>query len=121
MKRRTMENTFKTLYAMSSKGKVKQWGIEVINNGDGTSTIRKKSGYHNQIITENDKIIREGKNIGRANETTSHTQALAEAIAAWILRKDQNFIETIPDKNTELKIQRPMLVHKFLDRKKYIK
>lgn len=70
-----------TLYATNKKGEVKVWSIRV----DGTSknaiiTIETASKEGASPVVRNETIS-EGKNIGRANETTALEQAILEAKA----------------------------------------
>lgn len=81
---------FPTLVGTSSAGKIKKWTIRV-NDNNGYSVIVVEHGYENgkmQIIT---KDIREGKNIGKKNETTPYEQAISEAKAAWLKKQDAGY------------------------------
>ena len=82
-----MNREFDTLYAMASTGKVKQWGIEVKLNDDGTASIIKKYGQLDGKLIVNEKIITKGKNLGKKNATTPLTQAIADAQSAWNSKK----------------------------------
>jgi len=79
------------LYGVARTGKVKQWQAAVQGNDDGTATIIIQSGYVGQKITERPKVIRKGKNIGKANETTPFEQALSQIESAWNKKRDQNY------------------------------
>jgi DNA ligase-1 len=68
------------LYGVSSTGKTKTWMYEVINSGNNTATLKITHGYLDGKMQEDVKIYSEGKNIGRANETTPFEQALKEGI-----------------------------------------
>lgn len=68
-----------TVYQLDSKGNVKQWSVQVSKNTDGTATILVEHGLENGAITPESTIIKEGKNPGKANETTPFTQAVKEA------------------------------------------
>lgn len=105
------------VYQLDSKGNVKQWSVQVSKNADGTATILVEHGLENGAITPESTIIKEGKNPGKANETTPFTQAVKEAESklAGKIRKGY-----VADK-TQLKashilgsgVTEPMLAHKY--------
>lgn len=70
---------FPTLYGKPSSGdKIKIWKLEVVD--DYTQAIvRRTHGYEGYKETISERIITEGKNKGRANETTYLEQAINEA------------------------------------------
>lgn len=92
--------TFPTLYALSSTQKIKQWTVSVFENDDGTSIIRKDHGQTGKKITENNRNIKKGKNIGKSNETTPVQQAMSEAESAINVKRYANYEFEIPDPNT---------------------
>lgn len=67
-----------TLYQKDSKGRTKVWTCEVINKVDHAE-IHTYSGLEGGKMTPEITPITEGKNHGRANETTCHEQARLEA------------------------------------------
>jgi len=83
--------TLPKLYGLSRIGKVKEWQVSVqeMENGQAVYTVR--SGYVDGKIRDIPKIIRKGKNIGKANETTPFEQALSEAQSAWTSKRDENY------------------------------
>lgn len=91
---------FPTLYAVSSTKKVKEWTVSVFENSDGIAVVRKEYGYVGKKIVTNDRKIRKGKNIGKANETTPITQALSESESSVNVKRDANHEYEIPDLNT---------------------
>jgi len=101
---------FETLYGLASTNKVKQWGVEVVENEDQTATIIVNTGYIDGKIREIPKLISEGKNIGRSNETTPFEQAVSEAQSAWNKKRDQNYeLEPMDPNNYKPRIMLPML------------
>lgn len=75
------EQYYKILFELDSKGFMKTWAIFVLedtfdNNGAIIRTIYGRVGGKQQI---DDTKVLEGKNIGKANETTAWEQAVAEA------------------------------------------
>lgn len=117
--------TFPTLYAKNSGGGLKSWDIAVIPNSDHStafdiSVVYGKIGGKMQSATE---TIFEGKNLGRANETTIEQQALAEAQAKWQLQKTKKgYVESVEAAlagEVDALVQGgifPMLAQKFKDR-----
>ncbi len=112
------ESIWPQLYALASTGKVKTWQIKVRNNGDGTATVTSTFGQHGGKLQDKVEIIREGKNLGRANETTPHGQALSEAASDFQRKLDKKYTETIPGAmdHQEADILLPMLALDFRKR-----
>lgn len=70
---------FPLLYGKPSSGdKIKVWKLQVIDNIT-QAIIRRTHGYEGYKETRSERIITEGKNKGRANETTYLEQAIKEA------------------------------------------
>lgn len=72
-----------TLYKIDSKGKQREWSVTV--NGDAFTTSAGLSGGKQTTKT----TICKPKNVGRANEKTASDQALFEAEAKWIKKRDR--------------------------------
>jgi len=99
-----------TLYGLSKKGKVKQWGTWVEDNEDGTAMLNVESGLVGGKIRFIPKVIKKGKNIGKSNETTPFTQAVSEAKSAWNKKRNKNYEPKIMDPNNYIpRIMLPML------------
>ena len=109
-----MIKSFPTLYKLTSTGDIQQWDVAV----EG-STIRTSWGRKGGTIQVTEDIITEGKNIGKANETSAEEQALAEAEATWTKKLKKDYAETEKDamagKASSLVEGGilPMLAHKF--------
>jgi ATP-dependent DNA ligase len=86
--------TFPTLFGEASTGKVKQWSIRVFED-NGLAVIEIQHGYHNGKLQTNQKVISEGKNIGKRNETTPLQQAISEAQSQWIKKKENGYSEQL--------------------------
>jgi len=84
--------TFPMLFGEASTGKTKQWSICVVEE-DGCGVIRVEHGYEGGKLQVLLKTIREGKNLGRKNATTAVEQALSEARAAWVKKKESGYAE----------------------------
>lgn len=106
--------TLPTLYGRSTNGKVKQWSISVIKMGDGSCYIETKHGYEDGKKQLDQRFIGEGKNIGRANETSPYEQACLEAKSAHLRKKDDGYVEdkaSIPSVSDGMFL--PMLAHRY--------
>ena len=108
-----LKKTFPTLYKLTSTGAVQQWTISVV--GNEIHTVYGQVGGKLQIATPD--IIKEGKNIGRSNETTAEEQALAEAQSKWEKKTKAKYVEDISRASAgESDVEGgydPMLAHKF--------
>lgn len=104
------------LFGKASSGKIKLWRGEVVDNGDGTFSIFVDHGMKGGKLQCDEKIITEGKNIGRSNETTPYEQAVSELKSAWTKKKDELYVEDMADivDNTS-GFFLPMLAHKFTE------
>lgn len=101
------------LYKYSSIGKIQEWEIWVESN-----VIHKSHGQQNGKKQHTTDTISIGKNIGRANETTSKQQAEFEAKALWTKKRNKDYRETIEELSKTTKTSSfggflPMLAHKY--------
>lgn len=78
-----MKQFLPTLLKTDSRGITQEWRVWTHAKIDGTCELGTIYGRQGGKMQEHSIIIREGKNIGRANETTPITQALAEAQSMW--------------------------------------
>lgn len=103
-----------TLYKIDSKGKIREWRIEVKDNGTYASVIT-TAGLQDGKQVETVIDVYEGKNIGRANETTYYTQAVADAIssAESKLRGEYRFTIEESSKGELRGGKAPMLAQKY--------
>lgn len=116
--------TFPTLYAKNSTGGLKFWSVMVEANPDHSTaynviTSYGKLGGKEQTAVE---TIFEGKNVGKANETSVYQQALNEAKSKWELqKKKKGYVESQEDAlagKVDAVVQGgifPMLAEKFRD------
>jgi ATP-dependent DNA ligase len=81
--------TFPVLFKKTNTGAIQEWRIAV----DGT-TITVEHGQVNGKFQSTSDTIKEGKNIGRSNETTPEQQAEAEAEARWTKQKKKGYVES---------------------------
>ena len=116
MKTLIMKN-FAPLYSLNSNGSIQQWSISVENN-----RIIKEYGQIGGKMQSVTDIIRDGKNIGKSNETTPQEQAIAEATAQWEKKLKSGYSKTQKDARAgkvDAKFVtggiEPMLAQKFRD------
>jgi ATP-dependent DNA ligase len=87
--------SFPELQGNSQLGKTKMWSIRVLERNTGTDNIygviETTHGYVDGKKQINEKIITEGKNIGKKNETTPLQQAINEARSAWVKKKESGY------------------------------
>ena len=81
---------FPVLYRKGSTDKVRTWEIYVDNR-----TIVTETGLIGGKLQESEEVIKEGKNLGQANETTPHEQAVKEAQSRWQFKKDKGYSESL--------------------------
>ena len=116
-----MENNkkFPKLYKKTSTGKIQEWEVHV--ELENVPTIVNNYGQVDGKIQESRELVMEGKNIGKANETTAWEQALAQAKSRWEKQKKKGYVESIEDaeaEKTDDLIQGgvfPILAHKFAE------
>lgn len=106
---------YPTLYSFSSKDKIKEWTIGVVEE-DGLYYLGSGHGYKGQTITNTFSSAIKGKNIGKKNETSPLGQAMAEALSKWQKKIDENYTEVIPTSKSDFVNVLPMLAHKWQDR-----
>lgn len=100
---------FPTLYEKSGN-KIKHWTIEVREEQVG-AVIVTSYGSGDSKVRSTTKLIREGKNIGRSNETSAYEQAESEALSTWNKKLDKGYVENLADLDNEVLL--PMLAHNF--------
>jgi ATP-dependent DNA ligase len=77
-------------------GKTKTWSVCVVDR-DGTGVLQTTHGYVGSKQTTTERIVTEGKNLGKKNATTALTQAIAEAASDWKKKKEMGgYAETVP-------------------------
>lgn len=103
--------TLETLYKRTKTGAIQYWKIEAGYSDPNANIphdafIRKESGQLGTLspVIHIEDII-EGKNIGRANETTPFQQAESQAKSDWTKKRDEGYKSSedlgIPTKNID--------------------
>lgn len=114
-----MTKTFPTLYKRNSNGSFQQWTIAVGTDSAGNGWLITDYGQVDGSLQRAEDVITEGKNIGKANETTPLEQACAEAQAKWEGKLKKGYVQTLEDAEegkTDALIAggiSPMLAHPF--------
>ena len=125
--------SFPALQGTTLTGKTKVWSIEV-RHQDGNGVIVTTHGQQDGKMQINEKIISEGKNVGKKNETTPFDQAVSEARAAWTKKRESNYtpIDEVEEddeddevgggrgKGMDETVPLPMLAHDYNKRGKSI-
>jgi DNA ligase-1 len=81
---------FPTLYGEAVTGKTKVWSIRVHEQGP-LVLIETEYGFEDGKKQIQTKYVTEGKNIGKKNETTPLQQAINEARATWIKKRESGY------------------------------
>jgi len=105
--------TWPKLYKQTATKKIQEWEIWVEDyKGSAFITVKwgQKDGEKQQTVTE----IGEGKNLGKANETTYLQQAISEAESIWKKKQDKGYRLEIADTAEAIKFL-PMLAKSFKD------
>ena len=126
-----MENNHENLpklYKKTSTGKIQEWKVWVsVTPFYPEVTIVNEYGQVGGKIQESRETITEGKNVGKANETTILEQAQAQAKARWEKQLKKGYAQTIEDAEagvTDDVIEGgvfPILAHKFAEQGHKIK
>jgi len=110
---------FNRLYKRNSNGKIQFWEIRVEPQDNGYIILIDRGQDGGKVVNEKSRFVKEGKNIGRANETSAEQQALMEAESKWNQKKDEGYVEKI-DNALQQTVILPMLANKWEKQKKHI-
>lgn len=99
------KKTFPTLYKYTTTGKVQEWTINVQGNKFWTV-----EGLKGGKLTKSLPTVCNGKNIGRANETSPSDQAMREAQSKFQKKLDKGYNEKL---TREKKFFEPMLAQGY--------
>jgi len=84
---------FPPLQGEAKTGKVKHWRVRVQAISKGHGLIITEYGYEGGAVQRDEKVVEEGKNIGKKNETTPLQQAVLEARSVWNKKKASGYVE----------------------------
>lgn len=112
---------FPILYGQDTVKRIKTWEIRVIEDNN-SSIIVTRHGLESGKKIETERLVTEGKNIGKVNETSVYEQALQEATSKWKKKKTQDqYTENLLDldgNDSEFKsVPIPMSAHDFSKQK----
>lgn len=99
------------LYKAKSSGAIQQWEVWAED-----ATIYTRFGEVGGKLQETADVIREGKNLGRSNETSPEVQARLEAESKWDKMRKKGYVEDLEraaKEENDLEGIAPMLAHKF--------
>lgn len=105
------------IYKLDSAKKIRCWRMEIGCDDLNVYHTRAVSGIKDQPTSyiESGWKSCEGKNVGRANGTTSETQALAELKAEYTKKLDRGYHRTVEAVGTQDAFS-PMLAEKYTDK-----
>jgi len=138
--------SFPPLQKEAKTGKISLWSIEVKAVAEG-GQISSRHGYEDGVQQVETKLITEGKNIGKKNETTALQQAIQDARTSWNKKIASGYaqIEDEEDEEApsggagkaakagakslegskaaaiEIDVPMPMLAHKLAEKEKHVK
>ena len=102
--------SFPTLFSRTSTGATQQWSVIVEGN-----TFYVIAGQLNGKLVTSEPTVCEGKNIGRANQTTPEEQALSEAQSKWEKKLKTGYTQDIDKIDDCTAYVEPMLAKKYED------
>jgi ATP-dependent DNA ligase len=101
---------FDKLFKRNKNNSIIQWSINVINNSTHSVINVEYGGKDSKNITYS-TIIKEGKNLGKKNETTHYEQAIKEAESKWKSKQErENYKTFLEDIDSGVS---PMLAHPY--------
>lgn len=110
----TAVTDFPKLFKRATTGKIQEWSIWVVDSSIHTSWGQRDGKQQKSV-----DVIREGKNIGKRNETTPAQQAEIEAQAQWEAKLKRGYVQSLDaakagevDAMIEGGIS-PMLAHRY--------
>ena len=113
---------FKTLYSKTAIGQTQQWEIFVTaeRRPNGKVGYYTTEGIVGGTLTTSAISVCEGKNIGRANETSAYDQAIKEAEAKYKKKLKTGYSENLDNAGEKSYVQ-CMLAEKYNDFKDRVK
>jgi DNA ligase-1 len=113
-----------TLYSKTATGAIQQWTVASGPYQAGQGIVTVEYGQVGGAIQKTVDIIKTGKNLGKANETTPEQQAGLKAKQLWDKKVKEGYVTDI-DKaaagETDLEGVEPMLAFPIEDKEKHVK
>ena len=108
----------KTIYSISKTGKITTWSadLNLTLNSDGYLEIAIESGYEDGKKINKTRLVKTGKNLGRANETSLEAQAKLELERLYQDKYDKGYKNNKDEVSISKKvddISKPMLADKY--------
>lgn len=108
----------KTIYSISKTGKITTWSadLNLTPNSDGYLEIAIESGYEDGKKINKTRLVKTGKNLGRANETSLEAQAKLELERLYQDKYDKGYKDNKDNVSISKKvddISKPMLADKY--------
>jgi DNA ligase-1 len=120
-----------TLYIKTSTGAIQQWTVESFQTTDvdgpednTCGCVKTEYGHVGGKLQVTHDLIKEGKNIGKKNETTPTQQAAIKAKQLWDKKVKEGYVEDLAKAQagiTDLEGVEPMLAFPMEDKEKYVK
>lgn len=88
--------TFPQLFKKTSTGAIQQWKIYV-SHENGLSTIVSEYGQYGGKTITSSELVKEGKNIGKSNETDIYQQAVSQAESEWTRQLKKGYVKTLQE------------------------
>jgi DNA ligase-1 len=112
--------SFPTLYKLSNTGKISTWVIEAVHPKGEDPYYEMTFGYKDGAKQTQRVTIKEGKNVGRANETTAWEQCVQEAQSKHTKQVERKgYVHILPSLNvnsvTNQRNLLPMLAKSYDD------
>jgi len=110
--------TLDALYKRDTKGKLRIWEVEYGETDIAGSELHSNAGTRTVSGLVDGQKVTSGwnmslpKNVGKVNETTSLTQAKAEAFAMWDKKAEKEYFKDVKEVDTYDKFK-PMLAHDY--------
>jgi len=110
--------TLDALYKRDTKGKLRIWEVQYGETDIAGSELHSNAGTRTVSGLVDGQKVTSGwnmslpKNVGKVNETTSLTQAKAEAFAMWDKKAEKEYFKDVKEVDTYDKFK-PMLAHDY--------
>jgi DNA ligase-1 len=76
-------NTFDQLYGLDKANRIRTWIASVEEDSEGNGVVTIQHGLLDGALQTETRVVSEGKNIGKRNETTPFQQAISETERRW--------------------------------------